>query len=51
MKVELEFDTKIEDTSEVLAKLSQLAKSAKDLGFNLLEVEIESEDSDSEEDA
>lgn len=49
MKVELEFDTKIEDTSEVLAKLSQLAKSAKDLGFNLLEVEIESEDSGPEE--
>ena len=45
MKVELEFDTKIEDTSEVLAKLSQLAKSAKDLGFNLLEVTRDSNSS------
>jgi hypothetical protein len=49
MKLELEFDTKMDDGSEVLAKLSQLAKSAKDLGFNLQEVELEQEDSDSEE--
>lgn len=50
MKVELELDTEMEDTSEVLAKLSQLAKSAKDLGFNLQEVEMEPEDNDTEED-
>lgn len=44
MKVELEFETEMKDGSEVLAKLSQLAKSAKDLGFNLQEVELETED-------
>jgi len=50
MKVELEFETEMEDKSEVLAKLSQLAKAAKDLGFSLQEVELENEDDeDSEE--
>jgi len=41
-KVELEFTTDISDKSEILTKVSQIVKTANELGFNLEEAELES---------
>jgi len=41
-KVELEFTTDISDKSEILTKISQIVKTANELGFNLEEAELES---------
>ena len=44
MKVELEFNTNINDKSKILAKIAQVVKVANELGFNLEEVELESDE-------
>lgn len=44
MKVELEFNTEINDKAEILAKMAQLVKTAKELGFNLEEAELGSKE-------
>ncbi len=41
-KVELEFTTDISDKSEILTKISQIVKTANELGFDLEEAELES---------
>ena len=43
MKMELEFNTKLTDVSDILQKISQIVKSAKELGFDITEVEVESD--------
>ena len=43
MKVELEFNTKLTDMTDILQKISQIVKSAKEQGFNIVEVEVESD--------
>ena len=35
MKVELEFNTKLTDMTDILQKVSQMVKSAKEQGFDL----------------
>ena len=50
MKIELELDTKLTDVSEVIEKLSPILKSAKDQGFTVKELEIESSGNDDEKD-
>ena len=40
MKVELEFNTTLENEAEILLRVSQIVKAAKKLGFNIEEVEI-----------
>jgi hypothetical protein len=49
MEIELEFDTKLTDVSEVIEKLSPILKSAKDQGFTIKELEIESDDDDNDD--
>lgn len=44
MKVKLEFRTDMSDKSEILEKVSQIVKNAKELGFNLDEAELESKE-------
>ena len=46
MEIELELDTKLTDISEVIEKLSSILKSAKDQGFTIKELEIESSGND-----
>jgi hypothetical protein len=48
MEIELELDTKLTDVSEIIEKLSPILKSAKDQGFTIKELEIESGDDDDE---
>jgi hypothetical protein len=48
-KIELEFDSKLSDTQQILEKVSQIVKYAEEQGFILTELELESE-SDEEED-
>jgi hypothetical protein len=48
-KIELEFDSKLSDTQQILEKVSQIVKYAEEQGFSLTELELESE-SDEEED-
>ncbi len=46
MKVELEFNTKIKDESDILARISHVVKTAKEKGFNLEEIELVPDDED-----
>ncbi len=46
MKVELEFNTKIKDESDILARISHVVKTAKEKGFNLEEIELVPEEGD-----
>ncbi len=48
MKVELEMDIE-EDGTVALQKLSELANRAKELGFTVIEAELESEEKEYEE--
>ncbi len=48
-KIELEFDSKLSDTQQILEKVSQIVRYAEEQGFSLTELELESE-SDEEED-
>jgi hypothetical protein len=50
MEIDLEFDTKLTDVSEVIEKLSPILKSAKDHGFIIKELEIESDDDEDDKD-
>ena len=49
-KIELEFDTNLADTQQILEKVSQLVKYAEEQGLHLRELELESEEDDKEED-
>jgi hypothetical protein len=49
MKVELEMTTEEEDGAVALQKLSELAKSAKELGFMVTGAEIEADEDEHEE--
>ena len=49
MEIDLEFDTRITDVSEVIEKLSPILKSAKDQGFIIKELEIESDDDEDDD--
>jgi isopropylmalate/homocitrate/citramalate synthase len=42
-KIELEFDSKLTSTEQVLEKVSQVVKYAREQGLNLRELELESE--------
>ena len=46
MEIELELDTKLTDVSEVIEKLFPILKSAKEQGFTIKELEIESSGND-----
>jgi hypothetical protein len=48
--IELEFDSKLDDTQQVLEKISQVVKYAEEQGLHLRELELESESDDEEED-
>jgi hypothetical protein len=49
MKVELEMHADEKDGAAVLQKLSQLANKAKELGFTVVEAEVEADDGEEEE--
>jgi hypothetical protein len=49
MEIEIEMTTESTDVSEILQKVSQVVNSAKEQGFVIKELEIESDD-DKEED-
>jgi hypothetical protein len=49
-KIELEFDSKLDDTQHILEKISQVVKYAEEKGLHLRELELESESDDEEED-
>jgi hypothetical protein len=50
MEIELELKSNSKDVSEVLDKVSQLVKKSQELGFEIDELEIESEGDKEEED-
>ena len=43
-KIELEFDSKLNSTEQVLEKVCQVVKYAKDQGLNLRELELQSDE-------
>jgi hypothetical protein len=43
-KIELEFDSKLTNTEQVLGKVSQVVKYAEEQGLHLRELELESEE-------
>ena len=49
MEVELELRTSETDEIQVMQKLIDLAKKAKELGFSVKELELEAEDDEEEE--
>jgi hypothetical protein len=49
MEIELELKSNSKDVSEVLDKVSQLVKMSQELGFEIDELEIESEGEKKEE--
>jgi isopropylmalate/homocitrate/citramalate synthase len=48
-KIELEFDSNLISTEQVLEKISEIVKYAKDQGLHLRELELEAEAGDKEE--
>ena len=48
--IELEFDSKLNGTQQLLEKISQVVKYAKEQGLHLRELELESGEDDEEED-
>ncbi|HYY50444.1 MAG TPA: hypothetical protein VE643_06195 [Nitrososphaeraceae archaeon] len=48
--IELEFDSKLNGTQQLLEKISQVVKYAEEQGLHLRELELESEEDDVEED-
>jgi hypothetical protein len=44
MEIEIEMTTELTDVSEILQKVTQVVNSAKEQGFNIKELEIESSD-------
>jgi hypothetical protein len=49
MEVELELTTSETDEIQVMQKMIELAKKAKELGFSVKELELEAEDDEEEE--
>ena len=49
MEIELELATSEEDEIQVMQKVMDLAKRAKELGFSIKELEIETEEHEEEE--
>jgi hypothetical protein len=50
MKVELEMNLEEQDGAVALQKLSELAKRAKELGFTVVEAEIEADEKEEQSD-
>jgi len=50
MEIEIEMTTELTDVSEIMQKVTQVVNSAKVQGFNIKELEIESEDDDDNDD-
>ena len=50
MEVELELLTDEKDEIQVMQKVTEIAKKAKELGFSIKELELETEEEDREED-
>jgi hypothetical protein len=48
-KIELEFDSKLISTEQILEKISEVVKYAKEQGLHLRELELEAEVDDKEE--
>ena len=44
MEIEIEMTTDLTDVSEILQKVTQVVNSAKEQGFDIKELEIESDD-------
>ena len=43
-KIELEFDTNLAGTQQILEKVTQIVKHAEEQGFSLTELELESDE-------
>jgi DNA integrity scanning protein DisA with diadenylate cyclase activity len=50
MEIETEMTTELTDVSEILQKVTQVVNSAKEMGFNVKELEIKSEDDHTDDD-
>ncbi len=48
-RIELEFESKLAGTEQVLEKVSRVVKYAEEQGLHLRELELESEEDDKEE--
>lgn len=46
MEIEIEMTAELTNVSEILQKVTQVVNSAREQGFNIKELEIESEDDD-----
>lgn len=46
MEIEIEMTTELTDVLEIMQKVTQVVNSAREQGFNIKELEIESEDDD-----
>lgn len=49
MEIELEFHTSEKDEIQVMEKLLDLARKAKELGFSIKELELETEEDEEDE--
>jgi hypothetical protein len=49
MEIEIEMTTELTDVLEILQKVSQVVNSAKEQGFTIKELEIESDNDESKE--
>ena len=49
MEIEIEMTSELTDISEIIQKVSQVINSAKEQGFVIKELEIESDDEDEED--
>jgi hypothetical protein len=50
MEIEIEMTTELNDVSEILQKVTHVVNSAKEHGFNIKELEIESDDKEEDDD-
>jgi hypothetical protein len=50
MEIEIEMTTELTDVSEILQKVTHVVNSAKEHGFNIKELEIESDDKEDDDD-
>lgn len=50
MEIEIEMTTEMTDVSEILQKVTKVVNSAKDQGFSIKELEIESEEEENDDD-
>jgi len=50
MEIEIEMTTELTDMPEILQKVTQVVNSAKEQGFNIKELEIESDDNHNDDD-